>query len=109
MTLKEAIETVNGTDKCFIDEHDRMFKINDNKLHIWSEKYKWWYIYIYVDFDINLLTSDKFEIVKEKKSGWINIYPNREIGSFMYETKEEAIKKNSKGNRVDTAKIEWEE
>lgn len=44
----------------------------------------------------------------EKKSGWINIYPNNVTSLDIYSTEEEAIFMRSQ-KCVGTIKIEWEE
>ena len=43
-----------------------------------------------------------------KKSGWINIYPNKKPGGTMFSTCEEANRR-ADGRQVATVKVEWEE
>lgn len=68
---------------------------------------------------INALTKDNWEIMKEKKTGWINIYRTCRTdrrASYVYKTKEDAFDiqydKNNLKNYPDyitTIEIEWEE
>lgn len=62
---------------------------------------------------INALTRDNWKIIKEKKTGWINIYNNETYkapGCTIHETKEIAFTaRGGSGNYIDTIKIEWEE
>ena len=44
----------------------------------------------------------------EKKTGWINIYPDDGIELFRHPTEEAAIRRSRNG-RLTTIKIEWEE
>ena len=46
--------------------------------------------------------------VKVKKEGWLNVFPNRWVGT-IYESKEVALRHPNAKGALDTIKIEWEE
>ena len=46
--------------------------------------------------------------VKVKREGWVNIFPDRWVGS-AYESKELALRHPNAKGALDTIKIEWEE
>ncbi len=46
--------------------------------------------------------------VKVKREGWVNIFPDRWVGS-IYESKEVALRHPNAKGALDTIKIKWEE
>ena len=111
MTLTECIKAVEGTDREFIyTVNDDRYKVSRGKLFCWIYYAEERWVESTSGFLVKFLTSDSFELVKVKREGWVNVYPDSSdsIVRSIYSTREQA---NGFATHkcIGCVKIEWEE